>query len=124
MAQILVIEEGSAKKARLVRELRADAYDVESAEDRAVGLALAAANPPKAIVLVGIRPDSVGLELCSTLCKLCPAAPILGLTPSENSHARTDILDAGATDCLSIPYSMQEFKSRLRVRFRIIASLY
>ena len=119
MCRILVISEGGAAASTLVRQLRGDGYMVDSAQDGADGLAQAAATAPGAIVLVGTRPDSTGLELCRALRELCPSAPIIVLTPSTNPSARIDALDAGAIDCLSIPYSVEEFKARLRARLRI-----
>ena len=114
-----MISEGGAATSTLARELRDDGYVVDSAQDGADGLAQAAATAPGAIVLVGTRTDSTGLELCRTLCELCPSAPIIVLTPCANPCARIDALDAGAIDCLSIPYSVEEFKARLRARLRV-----
>lgn len=107
---------------RLVQDLRNSGYTVDCAGDGAEGLALADSRQPDAIVLVDTADDRTALELCSALSDVCPHAAITFLTPSADPVVRIGALDAGATDCVSMPYNGRELRARLRARLRGIES--
>ncbi len=120
--RILIIGKAGTVTFRLGRELRESGYTVDSAGDDAEALFVATCRPPDAIVLVDTDADLSALALCTALTDLCPHATVTYLTPSADPNVRVGALDAGATDCVSMPYNVHELRARLRARLRAIES--
>ena len=73
-------------------------------------------------MLVDTHADLSALALCTALTDLCPHATVTYLTPSADPNVRVGALDAGATDCVSMPYNVHELRARLRARLRAAES--
>lgn len=71
------------------------------------------------IVILDLHlPDMSGLQICRELRSLRPSLPILILTGDEKVHTKISLLDAGADDYLTKPFSLGELRARLRALVR------
>jgi two-component system KDP operon response regulator KdpE len=69
------------------------------------------------VVLDLTLPDADGLELCRDLRAFTPA-PILVLSARHADHDKATLLDAGADDYLTKPFSTLELQARARALLR------
>ena len=81
------------------------------------GIDLAAAERPSVIVLDLGLPDRSGLEVCRDL-RAFTAAPIIVLSARHSDADKVALLDAGADDYVTKPFSPAELQARIRARLR------
>lgn len=81
------------------------------------GIALAAAEHPDLIVLDLGLPDISGLEVCREVRKWSDA-PILVLSAHHSDAEKVALLDAGADDYVTKPFSTPELQARVRALLR------
>ena len=74
-----------------------------------------------AIILDLDLPDFPGIYICQELRERGVTAPILILTGTTQVLSKINLLDAGANDYLTKPFSLGELKARLRVMLRAAA---
>jgi len=78
---------------------------------------LAAAEQPSLIVLDLGLPDVPGLEVCREIRKWS-TAPIVVLSARHSDREKALLLDAGADDYITKPFSTLEFTARIRAHRR------
>ena len=81
------------------------------------GIDLAASQRPDLIILDLGLPDRDGLTVCREIRKWSDA-PILVLSARHAEKDKTSLLDAGADDFITKPFSTNELKARLRALLR------
>ncbi len=81
------------------------------------GIDAAAAELPALIVLDLGLPDRPGLEVCREI-RSWSTAPILVLSARHQDTEKVVLLDAGADDYLTKPFSTVEFVARVRAQLR------
>ena len=89
---------------------------LEASEGRAA-LDVAAARHPDVIILDLGLPDMTGLEVCRDL-RGWTQAPILVLSARESDDEKAALLDAGADDYVTKPFSTLELQARVRALLR------
>ena len=89
---------------------------VEAATGRE-GIDLAAAESPELIVLDLGLPDMPGIEVCREI-RRWSSAPIIVLSARHADTEKVALLDAGADDYLTKPFSTIEFMARARAQLR------
>ena len=89
---------------------------VEAATGRE-GIDLAAAESPALIVLDLGLPDMPGIEVCREI-RRWSTAPIIVLSARHADTEKVALLDAGADDYLTKPFSTIEFMARARAQLR------
>ena len=89
---------------------------LEAATGRA-GIDLAAAERPDLIVLDLGLPDMAGASVCREVRKWS-SAPILVLSARHSEHEKVSLLDAGADDYVTKPFSTAELQARMRAQLR------
>jgi len=89
---------------------------IEAATGRE-GIDLAAAERPALIVLDLGLPDVPGVEVCREIRKWS-AAPIAVLSARHSDMEKVALLDAGADDYVTKPFSTVEFQARIRAQLR------
>lgn len=114
---ILVIDDEMQIQRALRKILSEHGYQVEVAATGEDGLALAAANPPDAIILDLGLPDMDGAEVCEKL-RAWTQTPILILSARDNQRQKVIALDKGADDYLTKPFGIEELMARVRVALR------
>ena len=114
---ILVIDDEPQIRRVVRNALDGIAEKVIEADSVAVGRDLAASAQPALVVLDLSLPDGDGLELCRDL-RAFTAAPILVLSARGTDADKVGLLDAGADDYLTKPFSTAELQARVRALLR------
>jgi two-component system KDP operon response regulator KdpE len=112
--RVLVIDDEAAIRRLLKAGLEAAGYAVVEAVDGESGLRQAATCGPELVILDLGLPDKPGLRVLEQLRKWSPV-PVLILTVQDSESDKVALLDAGADDYLSKPFSVPELLARLRV---------
>lgn len=103
---------------RVVQHALADDFSrILEAPSGANGIGLAAAERPALIILDLGLPDMSGIEVLSEVRKWSDAA-ILVLSARHADQEKASLLDAGADDYVTKPFSTIEFKARVRALLR------
>ncbi len=116
--RVLVVDDDAAVRNSLDRALRLNGYTVDLAVDGADALQQLQKDPPDAMVLDVLMPNTDGLEVCRRVRALGDQTPILMLTAQDSVAHRVSGLDAGADDYLPKPFSLDELLARLRALLR------
>jgi two-component system KDP operon response regulator KdpE len=103
---------------RVVRHALSDDFArVLEADTGERGIDLAAAEKPVLIVLDLGLPDVTGVQVCTEIRKWSDAA-ILVLSARHSDQEKVALLDAGADDYMTKPFSTNELKARVRALLR------
>lgn len=97
--------------------LAGEASKVVEASTGAAGVDMAAAERPDLIVLDLGLPDVEGVQVCHEIRKWS-TAPIVVLSARHSDQEKVALLDAGADDYLTKPFSTREFQARVRAQLR------
>ena len=112
-----MIDDESQIRRVLAHALADDFRQVLEAADGAAALDLVRLNQPSLIVLDLGLPDTPGDALCREMRKLS-TVPILVLSARHADHEKALLLDAGADDYVTKPFSTLELKARVRALMR------
>jgi two-component system KDP operon response regulator KdpE len=112
--RVLVIDDEAAIRRLLKAGLEAAGYAVVEAVDGEGGLRQAATQAPELVILDLGLPDKPGLWVLERLRQWSPV-PVLVLTVQDSESDKVALLDAGADDYLTKPFSVPELLARLRV---------
>ena len=114
---VLVIDDEPQIR-RVVRNALAEEFlRVLEAATGQKGIDLAAAERPTLVVLDLGLPDMAGLLVCRELRKWC-TAPVIVLSARHSDAEKVALLDAGADDYMTKPFSTAEFQARVRAQVR------
>ena len=115
--RILVVDDESAICNMLSVNLLANGFKVDLAFSGGEALKHAAEFHPHLIVLDLGLPDMSGLEVLKRLREWTDI-PVVILTVSDDEKTKVELLDAGADDYLTKPFSVPELLARIRVGLR------
>ena len=110
--KLLIIEDDSSIVLGLYHAL-SGTYEVESAQTGQAGLRKIAKGAYDAILLDLQLPDLSGLEVCERIRSSGVTTPILVITGVSNTHSKVTLLDSGANDYLTKPFSPRELVARV-----------
>ncbi|HZS00969.1 MAG TPA: response regulator transcription factor [Chloroflexota bacterium] len=116
-ADVLVVDDDRRITSMLSRALRAEGYEVRTANDGSEGLARARERQPDLVVLDILMPGIDGIEVCRRLREESDI-PILILTAKDETEDRVHGLDTGADDYLVKPFALDELLARVRALLR------
>ena len=114
---VLVIDDEPQIRRAVRDALREVAARVDEAADGAAGVAAAAEHRPDLIVLDLGLPDVPGVEVCRQIRRRS-AVPIIVLSARHSEHEKVDLLNAGADDYVTKPFSVLELAARARAQIR------
>jgi two-component system KDP operon response regulator KdpE len=97
--------------------VQSEAGNVIEASDGRKGIDVAAAERPQLIVLDLGLPDMDGIDVCREI-RSWSSAPIIVLSARHSPQEKAALLDAGADDYITKPFSTIEFQARLRAALR------
>jgi len=117
-SRILVVDDEPQIRDVVTRALQAAGYGIDSAADGEAGLALALSGDYQLVILDVLMPAADGREVLRQLQRLRPDQPVLVLSCLSDVTAKVDLLDAGANDYLTKPFSLDELLARVRVQLR------
>jgi two-component system KDP operon response regulator KdpE len=121
-ADVILVVDDEPQIRRVVRNALADGrYEIAEASTAQEGLDRAAAERPALIILDLGLPDRDGLDVCRDL-RTFTAVPIIVLSARHSDREKESLLDAGADDYVTKPFSTLELKARVRAQLRRAAS--
>ena len=118
MDRILVIEGDGALRKILQRIFSSEGYEVDLVPDAVCGLERLSQGVPAAVILDLPRPGSSGCDLCKKIANLIPGLPLVILSASSDVAYKVLLLEMGADDYVTIPFSPAELVARLRALMR------
>lgn len=116
--RVLVVEDEKEIRNFLKRSLEAECYAVDTAEDGERGSFLARTNKYDLVLLDNMMPKKTGLEVCKEVRSEGIEIPILVLSVKSESTTKVDLLNAGADDYLTKPFSVDELFARIKALLR------
>jgi DNA-binding response OmpR family regulator len=114
---ILLVDDEDAVRKVLAYPLEKDGYAVVQAADGEEALRQFAAQPVDLVVLDIMLPRLDGLEVCKRL-RATSTVPIIMLTARDDELDKVIGLELGADDYITKPFSIREFRSRVRALLR------
>jgi DNA-binding response OmpR family regulator len=116
-ARILVVDDDPTIRTAVCAELRLEGFATESADDGEAALAAARSTPYDLVILDLGLPRLAGTEVCRRL-RSESDVPILVLSARGGESDRVLLLEAGADDYVTKPFSPLELVSRVRAILR------
>jgi two-component system KDP operon response regulator KdpE len=114
---VLVIEDEPQIRRAVRHALDKDVARVVEAATGQEGIDAAAAERPALIVLDLGLPDIQGIDVCREI-RQWSSAPIIVLSARHSDREKVALLDAGADDYVTKPFSTLEFQARARAQLR------
>ena len=118
MDSVLVIEDSRAMQRTLQRLFESDSLEVQIASDGVAGLEIFQKQPPSVVVLDLKLPRLSGKELCRTFKSHTPSVPIVVLSANDEVDDKVLLLELGADDYVTKPFSPKELLARVRRAMR------
>ena len=118
MERILVIEDDRAVRKTLGRLFSSEGYEVDMVPDAVCGLERLRQGVPAAVILDLPLPGSSGCDLCKKIANLVPGLPLVILSGSSDVADKVLLLEMGADDYVTVPFSPRELVARLRALIR------
>ena len=118
MEKILVIEDDRATRKALQQLFEPEGFAVELAETGAQGLAAFKSNRPNFVILDLKLPQVGGQDVCRQIRKESEEVPIIILTGAADEVDRVLLLELGADDYVTKPFSPKELLARVRAVLR------
>ena len=115
--QVLIVEDDLNLTLALYSAL-SHTYKVSTAKTATSGLKKVQSGSPDLIILDLNLPDYNGLVVTKKLREIGVQTPILILTAETGLISKVDLLDSGANDYVTKPFSLAELRARIRVLVR------
>ena len=120
-ATILLVDDEESVQKLLTYPLERDGYRVVQARDGDEALALFESEHVDLVVLDVMLPRLDGLEVCKRL-RARSTVPIVMLTARDDELDKVIGLELGADDYITKPFSIREFRSRVKALLRRAAA--
>jgi DNA-binding response OmpR family regulator len=118
MERILVVEDDRAVQKALKRLFEAEGFSVEISADGKSALEAFRTAPPAAIVLDLRLPAMSGRDVCREIKQQTPSLPIIVLSAASDVSDKVLLLELGADDYVTKPFSPRELLARVRAALR------
>jgi two-component system, OmpR family, KDP operon response regulator KdpE len=117
-ADLVLVIDDEPQIRRAVRDaLRDVTTRVDEAADGSSGVDAATAGRPDLVVLDLGLPDMPGVDVCREIRRRS-AVPIIVLSARHSEHEKVDLLNAGADDYVTKPFSVLELAARAKAQIR------
>lgn len=116
--KILIVEDDPSIRNVLRIGLSNDRYIVDEASDGESGSYLARINQYDLIILDYMLPKKLGKQVCEEIRGSGISTPILFLSAKNEVFTKIGMLNIGADDYLTKPFSYEELKARIRALSR------
>ena len=118
MERILVVEDDRAVHRALRRLFEPEGYAVDTAFDGQSGLETFRTAQPSAVVLDLRLPGMPGRDVCREIKTTAPAVPVIVLSAASDVMDKVLLLELGADDYVTKPFSPKELLARVRAAVR------
>jgi DNA-binding response OmpR family regulator len=118
LGTILVVEDDPRMQKVLRRLFTEENYSVEIAGDGRAGLDSFRAHRPVAVVLDLILPQISGRELCQSMKAISSETPVIVLSAISEVVDKVLLLELGADDYVTKPFSPRELMARVQAAVR------
>ena len=118
MERILVVEDDRAVQKALRRLFEAEGFAVEISADGKSALEAYRAVTPAAVVLDLRLPAMSGRDVCREIKQLAPTLPVIVLSAASDVSDKVLLLELGADDYVTKPFSPRELLARVRAALR------
>ena len=118
MERILVVEDDRAVQKALKRLFEAEGFAVEISADGKSALEAYRAATPSAVVLDLRLPAMSGRDVCREIKQQAPALPVIILSAASDVSDKVLLLELGADDYVTKPFSPRELLARVRAALR------
>ena len=118
MEKILVIEDDRTVQKALKRLFESAGYCVDARLDGASGLESFRALLPSAVVLDLRLPGRPGREVCREIKEQSPSLPVIVLSATTDVTDKVLLLEQGADDYVTKPFSPRELLARVQAAIR------
>jgi DNA-binding response OmpR family regulator len=118
MEKILVIEDDRAINKALKHLLESEGFAIEIAQDGAAGLAAFRQSEPSLVILDLKLPKMPGRDLCREFKQASPSLPVIVLSAASDEVDKVLLLELGADDYVTKPFSPKELLARIRAVLR------
>ena len=118
LGTILIIEDDPRMQRTLERTFAQEHYTAVIAGDGQTGLDLFRSEHPLAVVLDLILPNISGRELCRTFKQISIETPIIVLSAVSEVADKVLLLELGADDYVTKPFSPRELTARVQAAIR------
>ena len=116
-ARILLVDDEQSVQTLLTYPLRKDGFEVVAAHDGREALDRFAEQRFDLVVLDIMLPKLDGIEVCRRM-RSRSQVPIIMLTAKDDEIDKVLGLEMGADDYITKPFSVREFRSRVRATLR------
>jgi DNA-binding response OmpR family regulator len=118
MDRILVVEDDPRVQKALRRLFEPEGYEIQTASDGADGLKTALERPPAAVVLDLRLPTLSGRDVCREIKQAVPNVPVIIVSAASDTVDKVSLLELGADDYVTKPFSPRELLARVRAAIR------
>jgi DNA-binding response OmpR family regulator len=118
MERILVVEDDHAVQKALRRLFEAEGFEIEISSDGKSALEAFRRAAPAAIVLDLRLPLVSGRDVCREIKQQAPSVPIIVLSAASDVSDKVLLLELGADDYVTKPFSPRELLARVRAALR------
>jgi two-component system KDP operon response regulator KdpE len=115
--RVLIVEDDREMRSMMQSSLAVEGFEVQTAVSVSEASALLRNSLPEVLVLDLGLPDGDGIELVQQVRKQY-SLPILIVSARHQEAEKIKLLDAGADDYLTKPFSVGELLARIRVALR------
>lgn len=116
--RILVAESEPLLAHQMKTNLSQDGYVVDVASDGAEAVYLGETTPFSLMIVDQALPVKDGVSVIKALRGQGVETPVLYMTASNDWQERVDGFDAGADDCVTKPFHLEELSARVRAAIR------
>jgi DNA-binding response OmpR family regulator len=116
--KLLIVEDDSSIRNVLRMSLESACFTVDTAEDGDQGSYMARTNNYDLIILDNVLPKKLGKKVCQEIRESGKNTPIILLSMKSDVLEKVSVLDSGADDYMTKPFSFEELLARIRALTR------
>lgn len=116
--KILIIEDDISIRNILRLSLEAKGFAIDEAEDGDIGSYLARTNSYDVILLDNVLPKKMGGHICKEIRESGTTTPIIILSGKQEVLTKIQLLNTGADDYVTKPFSFDELLARINANLR------
>jgi two-component system, OmpR family, copper resistance phosphate regulon response regulator CusR len=116
--RILIVDDEKEISTFLKKSLEEECFSVDVAYTGEQGSYFARTNDYDIIILDNMMPGKLGMEVCKEIRAAQKAIPIIMLSVQSEVTTKIDLLNSGADDYMTKPFSFEELRARIHALLR------